>query len=269
MHIEWRKVTWYSKLLAMALFVALPFAGFLLGARYGWVLDGRSFPITPESGTREAQTPAAQTDETENPTTSTSPNETAKEPALSAKKIVAIKQTREFSLPSLPNVVFRILGAQKAAGGVSVPKCGSGERFIALRQPSLFSTPLTCVDTAKKQPGDEGTALIVVELEIENKSNAYLRDRYLQLFFNHIENEGNETVLAQPNPPLDGYGARPQGTQRVLIGFEVPENQNEFQLVYGSYGKPGTMRTNEDFFSQSVSGFVVDFAAKTITEILG
>lgn len=35
MNIEWNKVTWYSKLLALALFVALPFAGFYWGARYG------------------------------------------------------------------------------------------------------------------------------------------------------------------------------------------------------------------------------------------
>ena len=35
MKIEWNKVTWYSKILALALFVALPFAAFWLGVRYG------------------------------------------------------------------------------------------------------------------------------------------------------------------------------------------------------------------------------------------
>lgn len=35
MKIEWNKVTWYSKILALALFVALPFAAFWLGIRYG------------------------------------------------------------------------------------------------------------------------------------------------------------------------------------------------------------------------------------------
>lgn len=34
MAIEWQKVTWYSKLLALALFVALPFMGFYLGMKY-------------------------------------------------------------------------------------------------------------------------------------------------------------------------------------------------------------------------------------------
>jgi hypothetical protein len=33
--IEWNKVTWYSKLIALALFVALPFIGFWFGTNYG------------------------------------------------------------------------------------------------------------------------------------------------------------------------------------------------------------------------------------------
>ena len=35
MKIQWNKVTWYSKLIALALFVALPFIGFYYGAQYG------------------------------------------------------------------------------------------------------------------------------------------------------------------------------------------------------------------------------------------
>ena len=35
MKIEWNKVTWYSKLVALVLFVALPFIGFYYGAQYG------------------------------------------------------------------------------------------------------------------------------------------------------------------------------------------------------------------------------------------
>jgi hypothetical protein len=34
MTIEWNKVTWYSKLLAIVIFVTLPFAGFILGVKY-------------------------------------------------------------------------------------------------------------------------------------------------------------------------------------------------------------------------------------------
>lgn len=35
MKIEWNTVTWYSKLIALALFVALPFIGFYYGGQYG------------------------------------------------------------------------------------------------------------------------------------------------------------------------------------------------------------------------------------------
>lgn len=35
MKIEWNKVTWYSKFIALALFVALPFIGFYYGTQYG------------------------------------------------------------------------------------------------------------------------------------------------------------------------------------------------------------------------------------------
>jgi hypothetical protein len=38
MKIEWNRVTWYSKLLALALFVALPFIGFYYGVQYGKVV---------------------------------------------------------------------------------------------------------------------------------------------------------------------------------------------------------------------------------------
>lgn len=34
MRVVWNKVTWYSKTLAIALFVALPFIGFWLGIQY-------------------------------------------------------------------------------------------------------------------------------------------------------------------------------------------------------------------------------------------
>lgn len=35
MKVEWNKVTWFSKIVAMALFVALPFIGFWYGMQYG------------------------------------------------------------------------------------------------------------------------------------------------------------------------------------------------------------------------------------------
>ncbi|MGC9599088.1 MAG: hypothetical protein ABSE18_01760 [Minisyncoccia bacterium] len=40
MKVEWNKVTWYSKIIAIVLFVALPFIGFYYGIRYGMILQG-------------------------------------------------------------------------------------------------------------------------------------------------------------------------------------------------------------------------------------
>ena len=45
MHIEWNKVTWYSKLLAAILFIVVLYVGFVLGMQYQSVLDTASTPI--------------------------------------------------------------------------------------------------------------------------------------------------------------------------------------------------------------------------------
>lgn len=39
MKIEWNRVTWYSKILALAIFIAAPFIGFYCGIRYGEALQ--------------------------------------------------------------------------------------------------------------------------------------------------------------------------------------------------------------------------------------
>jgi hypothetical protein len=52
--IEWNRVTWYSKLVALALFIALPFIGFWFGMQYGEVvapLNGSSVIPQIASGT--------------------------------------------------------------------------------------------------------------------------------------------------------------------------------------------------------------------------
>ena len=47
MKTQWNRVTWYSKALALVIFVALPFAGFWLGIQYGVVLQTvQSAPLT-------------------------------------------------------------------------------------------------------------------------------------------------------------------------------------------------------------------------------
>ncbi|HUC01737.1 MAG TPA: hypothetical protein VMA75_02430 [Candidatus Paceibacterota bacterium] len=53
MNIEWNRVTWYSKFIALILFVALPFIGFYYGMHYGELIGqaGQAPAITPVSTT--------------------------------------------------------------------------------------------------------------------------------------------------------------------------------------------------------------------------
>lgn len=58
--IKWSEVTWYSKTLALALFVALPFVGFYLGAQYQKIAGGIEIIGSAVSPSSSA---AAQTEE--------------------------------------------------------------------------------------------------------------------------------------------------------------------------------------------------------------
>ena len=61
MKIEWNKVTWYSKFIALALFVALPFIGFYYGVQYGKIVGdiGQPPAITAASTSTVAGTGAS------------------------------------------------------------------------------------------------------------------------------------------------------------------------------------------------------------------
>jgi hypothetical protein len=68
MKIEWNKVTWYSKILALALFVALPFIGFYYGAQYGKLiapLGQMPAAITVSTSTSQTATDAYYNDPAE------------------------------------------------------------------------------------------------------------------------------------------------------------------------------------------------------------
>ena len=52
MKIEWNKVTWYSKILALILFIALPIFAFCLGMKYERALEAANgvYPKGIKSG---------------------------------------------------------------------------------------------------------------------------------------------------------------------------------------------------------------------------
>lgn len=264
MKIAWNKVTWYSKLFALVIFVALPFLGFWLGLKYAELRGPLSFvavrssdepattapPATPPAGQSQVPSADSKTD-------------------LLARNIVTISGEKSFELPGQPQVTFVIHGIRKASGGVAAEKCGSGDHFIFLRTSQLFAAQGSCVNAGENIDGAP-TALAIVDLEIKNESNAYIDSRFLQLFYNSTGSNGEETRIAKANPPLEGYGALPRGTRRVLVGFEIPEALGSAQLTYGDYGRARAVPlSNEEFFSRSVGGFIVDFEKKTLDDIPG
>jgi len=61
MKIQWNKVTWYSKSLALALFVALPFIGFYFGEKYGEINGSANFFQKYNALTQASQNSTEQT----------------------------------------------------------------------------------------------------------------------------------------------------------------------------------------------------------------
>jgi hypothetical protein len=57
MKIKMNKVTWYSKLIALAVFILFPFLGFILGMKYQRVLDFVAGlpPKTPHIGLQTSE----------------------------------------------------------------------------------------------------------------------------------------------------------------------------------------------------------------------
>jgi hypothetical protein len=59
MKIKWNEVTWYSKLIALVIFVALPFIGFYYGVQYGKIVGAVDQASTPSVTSTTSTTGAA------------------------------------------------------------------------------------------------------------------------------------------------------------------------------------------------------------------
>ena len=258
--IAWNKVTWYSKLLAAVLFIALPFLGFWAGVRYEQTLG----PLHIVVDTGGAGTPSSTPDEPNDPSLS------AYEPptTLTARVVSPVKADLTFSFIALPNVSFRITNISRAQGTVPVLSCGGGA-YVFLPNAETAGGG-TCVAENKLRPGGGRFGLAVVELEIDNRSNAYVNSRFLQLFYNPETGDDIDSKLAVTEPAQDAYGALPQSKRRITVSFLIPENQEQVQLVYGDYGKaPGRIESTEIMLGKSVGGWIVNFKDKTAVTIPG
>jgi hypothetical protein len=261
MQILWRRVTWYSRFLAYALFIALPFAGFWAGFRYAQVVGPLTIMVSDRSPGENASdaAPAANTSSTASSTLQD----------ILAKHIVTIPSDKTFSFSKYPNVTFRVNAVSRADGGVPVALCGSGD-FMFIRYTDIFSPPGACLDATKTLTDGSPLALAVVDLEIDNRSNAFVDGRFVQILTTRTVNGAPETDRATENPAWTSYGARPFSTKRILLGFEIPRDLEEVQLIFGDYGAAeGGNPSAEEFFGKTVGGYIVNFTAKTVTDIPG
>ncbi len=256
--IKWREVTWYSRLIAAALFVLLPFVGFWLGVRYARSLG----PLAVQVVERPAE------NGTEGPTQSTSSfNEPPR--TVLGKTMTTVAGSREFTFKSLPNVTFTVESVGRLSGGVAVPACGASS-YLYLPDPDDSRKLGSCIDAKKLSLPNDTPGIAYVVLRIDNRSNAYVNGRFLQLFWNPEHGDALESVHAQVVPPRDSYGALPFSSRKVLIGFLLPANQEQAQLVFGEYGKaPAAAESNETLLGKSIGGWIVNFAQKTILDIPG
>ncbi len=258
--IKWREVTWYSRLIAAMLFVLLPFLGFWLGVRYARSLG----PLAMQVVERPAQNETS----TSGPSQSTSSFSEPPKTVL-GKTVVTIPGTHEFTIQALPGVTFTIEAAGKLSGGVSVPACGAGS-FFYLPDPDDSRKLGSCIDVKKLSLPGQAPGIAYAVLRIDNKSNAYVNGRFLQLFWNPERGGALESSRAEIVPRRDAYGALPFSSRKVVIGFLVPADQEQVQLVFGDYGKaPSISESQETLLGKSIGGWIVNFIQKTMVDIPG
>lgn len=253
--IRWREVTWYSKALAAALFVALPFVGFVLGMRFEAARGPLQFVAIRTGGTVPAPTS----------TVPAPPPPGGAGGTLLAASHYDVPADVAFTLPDYPNVTFTVKKITRAEGGVHAPKCGNDGTHFYIPHPNLFSSPGTCVDADPEARGFV-PALVIMELAIDNRSNVFVSTRALQLFYS---DGALSSILADAAPAWDGYGTRPFGAETLPVGFIIPASQTTAQLIYGNYGKKGALQRPEDFFSNTLGGYLLDFTTRTLLPLPG
>ncbi len=262
MNIEWKKVTWYSKALALGLFVALPFIGFWLGIKY----DRSIGPLEFSKDTPDINNPAT----TQSSTNSVSDLTAERPKTIIGGTVMAFEANKEFTLKNLPNVTFRVKNVSRITGAKKISICGSTGLFIYIPHPNDPSAIGTCIPERTLTVSGKKFGLVALELEIANQSNAYVNSRFLQVFYNPETGDDIDSKLAVPNPVLTSYGTLPFSTRKTIVTFLIPENQGQVQLIYGDYGKDtGIPESQESLLGKSVSGWIVHFKDKTVSDIPG
>jgi len=263
MNIDWRHVTWYSKLIAMGLFIALPFIGFWLGIKYDSLRGPLEFSPDKNASSENGQTIPTSTNNIGQLTLE-------RPKSIVAGTIISVDANKEFTFKNMPGVTFRIKTISRISGVKKVPLCAATGQFLYIPNPNDPITTGTCVGEKSLTGNGANLGLVAVDLEIDNQSNTYVNSRFLQIFYNPQGGDDVESKLAPANPNLPAYGTLPHSTRRTVVTFMLPVDQEQIQLVYGDYGKDiGLSETQESLLEKSVSGWIVNFTQKTVSDIPG
>jgi hypothetical protein len=237
MKIEWNMVTWYSKWLAVLLFiVVIPAWTFYLGMRYEEVI--LTLKLIPQtSGT---------------PTS-----------GISFKYLNP--ENTSFAIKGFPDSTFKIVSLVKSTGRMQAESgCNSPASTDFLKNLYMGSSGL-CLNLAKID--GEPISLIAVDIDVSNNGSKTITGDLIQLLYT-VKVEGKDvTKLAQTYLPFRLYSVDPASSKRIRVGFMVPANQNEFSLTYGYVGVK--LSDSEDFFAAGQGGYTVNFENKTVVPIQG
>mgnify|MGYP001593692412 CR=1 FL=1 len=188
---------------------------------------------------------------------------------INAQFLNTIDLNYQFTLKEYPETVFKILKITKAWGGVPIRGLRAPCNYLEQDKPVfIFIKDTGCQETTKLTDSVP-SALVVIDLEINNNSSKDLYGRFLQLMYD-FKNEGQIFQrLAGANPNWAGYGTSLLSSKRITIGFIIPETQNEAHLLYGNYGAIQNQTEGEDLLSKTINGLIIDFTNNTFSEIPG
>mgnify|MGYP001569827042 CR=1 FL=1 len=188
---------------------------------------------------------------------------------INAQFFNTIDLNYQFTLKEYPETQFKIIKITKAWGGIPIRGLRAPCNYLEQDKPIfIFIKDASCLETSK-QTDKADSALVVAYLEINNNGPANLYGKFLQIMYDITDNGKTLQHLAAANPNLPGYETAPLSSKNVLVGFIIPEIKNEITLLYGNYGTAIVQKTDEDFFSKTINGLIINFNDKTFSEIPG
>lgn len=162
-------------------------------------------------------------------------------------------ENRIFSIPNLNNVQFQVIKVAKAIGDITKTTGCTGQSGLLYGlfiKYLYFGSSGVCINS----PLGDKTAFVAIDLQVTNSNSKILEGDFFNLFYNEKIGSQNYTRTAEKYLSFRSYSISPFQVRSIRLGFLVPEDQNQFSLIYSATGNPG----------KTSLGFTVDFNNKTI-----